>query len=72
MPRGRPKNVVLEEAQPEATTIVVETPSQLEVAQARQAQLLELRGLMFAEGVDSISKLDAILSQVNEEVRKLS
>lgn len=72
MPRGRPKKETLEEVAPEETVEVTETVSPLEVAQARQAQLLELRGLMFAEGVDSISKLDALLSQVNEEVRRLS
>ena len=72
MPRGRPTKETLEEVAPEETVEVTETVSPLEVAQARQAQLLELRGLMFAEGVDSISKLDALLSQVNEEVRRLS
>ena len=72
MPRGRPKKETLEEVAPEETVEVTETVSPLEVAQARQAELLELRSLMLSEGVDSISKLDAILSQVNEEVRRLS
>ncbi len=52
----------------EETTVL----SPLDNALLRQSELLELRGAMLEEGVDSISKLDALLSQANEEVRKLS
>lgn len=41
-------------------------------ALAQQQFLLELRATMVAHGIDSISKLDALLSQANQEVNKLN
>lgn len=76
MPRGRPKKTISEPALiAEDTEILVETPvilSSLERAVVRQSELLELRNLMVSEGVDSISKLDALLGQVNQQVKELS
>lgn len=75
MPRGRPrKNTepldpqeVTEEAVLNEPVVISEHP-----LVTRQQELLSLREAMTREGVDSISKLDALLSQVNEEVRKLA
>lgn len=46
-------------------------PSELERAQARQRELLDLGDRMAKEGVDSKSKLDVLLSQVNQRVKEL-
>ncbi len=73
MPPGRPKKVPVEDLTPEPVEVPVQSvPSALDRALARQAELLALREAMTSEGIDSISKLDALLSQANEEVRKLS
>lgn len=81
MPRGRPKKVPVTDLTPDPVEVPVEsvTPPEepvlwtpLSVARERQEELLALREAMVREGVDSISKLDVLLSQANEEVRKLS
>ena len=72
MPPGIPKKAPIEDLAPEAVEVPVQTVAPLERALARQAELLALREAMTSEGIDSISKLDALLSQANEEVRKLN
>src|SRR5687767_518254 len=46
-------------------------PTELENAKARQAHLLDLRKRMTDEGIDSVGKLDVLLSQVNQRVAEL-
>lgn len=74
MPPGRPKKVPIEVIEPTHVDVPVhvKAPSELDVQLERQAQLLELRDRMTSEGIDSISKLDALLSQVNQRVKELS
>lgn len=67
MPRG--KRLTTKEPEAHAMSLSV---TELERATDRQKELLDLRGKMASEGIDSISKLDALLSEVNERVRKLS
>ena len=56
----------VEEVQEVEETEIKVGPSALEL---RRQALLSLRGSMVAEGVDSIGKLDVLLSQVNEQLR---
>lgn len=46
-------------------------PTELEVLCGRQVELLTLRAAMMNEGVDSISKLDVMLSRVNQRISEL-
>lgn len=73
MPRGRTKKEVIE---PVTSEEVVETPEFVGLTpkaslESQQLALLELRERMRSFGVDSIGKLDAILSQINEQLRLL-
>lgn len=78
--RGRPKKELVEEvlSQPESIVEeVIDMPesvglSALAVMESRRQHLLELREEMVKNGIDTIGKLDVFLSQVNEELRKLS
>jgi len=72
MALGRPKKVPVADPVPEPVERLTVAPELMHPLLIRQQELLSLRGRMTSEGIDSISKLDALLSQINEEVRKLS
>ena len=46
-------------------------PTELQVMCLRQQELLTLRVAMMNEGVDSISKLDVMLSRINQRIKEL-
>lgn len=76
--RGRPRKDQTPVSAPEAEqaeAIEETTPapeeSELYRARCRQDELLTLRNELVRQGIDSISKLDVLLGQANEEVRRL-
>lgn len=71
-PRKEREEEVVEDLPEEVKVEGFLPKSELDVALARQAELLELRAKLVGEGIDSISKLDALLGQVNQQVKILS
>lgn len=77
---GRPKKIRPEqqaEEELEESTEIEESDgahvlTELETMCERQSELLSLRSAMVNEGVDSISKLDAMLGQVNQRIVDLT
>lgn len=73
MPRPKKEiEVSVVDKTPDPIPVPVSAPfNEREVLLERQLELQGLRNAMATEGVDSISKLDVMLSQVNERIRQL-
>lgn len=68
------KAVEKEEAKEEAVEevqVIEKAPTEAEVHLIRKERLESLRAALVSEGIDTIGKLDVLLSQVNERLRQL-